>query len=63
MSKELGASDDWAGYTCSALIRISRSQLETAFKRVNKKLKAKAKNSASKKRVEKAVDKAQSEYI
>lgn len=62
-SKEKGASDDWAGYTCSALIRISRKQLENAFKRANKKLTAKARGNESKKKVEAAVEAAQKEYL
>lgn len=61
--KEMGAKNDWAGYTCSALVRIPKDQLKKAFSRANKVLSAKAKSTKTKDTVNKAVEKAQDEYL
>ena len=61
--KEEGAGQDWTGYTCSALVRIPKEQLNKAFKRANKKLQAQVSSNESKKKVEAAVKAAQDEYL
>lgn len=61
-SKEKGAQKDWSGYTCSALIKISKKNLEKAFKRAEDKLAGKVKQE-NKELVKKAVKAAQEEYL
>jgi hypothetical protein len=60
--KEKGAKKNWAGYTCSALIKISKKNLEKAFKRAEDKLAGKAKKE-NKQMVKKALKAAQDEYL
>lgn len=61
-SKEKGANQDWSGYTCSALIKISKKNLEKAFKRAEDKLTGKVQKE-NQELVKKAVETAQKEYL
>lgn len=61
-SQEKGAQKDWSGYTCSALIKISKKNLEKAFKRAEDKLAGKAR-SENKELVKQAIKTAENEYL
>ena len=60
--KEKGAAKDYDGYTCSALLKISKDNLDVAFNRANQKLAQKAKNPDTKAKVAKAIEEAQEAY-
>lgn len=61
--KELGAKRDISGYTCSALVKISKKNMKTAFDMAFKKLKAKSKKYNLKGKIEKAQAEAQKEFL
>ncbi len=54
---DLGAKKDYEGFVCSAITRISKKQLKSAYKAAQKKLEKKASN-ASKGQVKKILDQA-----
>jgi GTPase SAR1 family protein len=60
--KELGAKKDYSRYTCSALVKISKKNLDKAFKRIHKKLQEASKSTKAKEKLAQFVEKAQKEY-
>ena len=59
---EKGAGKNWTGFTCAKLMKISKKNLEKAFKRAEAKLTNKAKTE-NKELVKKAIQSAQEEYL
>lgn len=60
--KEKGAKKDYDGYTCSALMKISKDNLDKGFDRAEKKLVSKSKNNETKNKVRKAIEEAQEAF-
>lgn len=60
--KEKGAKKDHDGYTCSALLKIGKDQLGSAFNRANEKLTEKADTSEAKAKVSKAIEEAKAAF-
>lgn len=61
-SQEKGAKKDYDGYTCAALMKISKKNLATAFNRANQKLSEQASSSDAKAKVAKAIEDAQKAF-
>lgn len=60
--KKLGAKKDWTGYTCTALIKISKDNVKKAFKRTEKTLVQKTNNKKAKADVKAILKKAAEAY-
>lgn len=60
--KEKGAKKDYDGYVCSALLKLDKSNLESAFNRANQKLAQKAKGNQARDKVSKAIEDAQQAF-
>lgn len=60
--KEKGAKKDYEGYTCSALLEVSKDNLDIAFNRANQKLSEKAGSSEAKAKVSKILEQAQKDF-
>lgn len=59
--KEMGAKSDWDGFTCTSLVKISKSNLKKAFERSEQALAAKA-DEKSKEQVKKIMEEAKEAY-
>lgn len=60
--KDKGAKKDYDGYVCSALLKVSKGNLDTAFNRANQKLTQKAQTGEAKAKVSKAIEDAQKAF-
>ena len=60
--KELGAKKDWAGYVCSALVKISKANLKNAFDSASKNLVKRSSNDVVRENVKKAMQSAKESY-
>ncbi|MCT4643019.1 MAG: hypothetical protein N4A33_12080 [Bacteriovoracaceae bacterium] len=61
--KELGAKDNFAGYSCSVLVKISNDNMKKAYNIAFKKIKAKAMNKALRAKIEKVQGEIEKEFL
>ncbi len=60
--KDKGAADNWDGFVCTALIKISKDNLNKAFKRTEDKLAKLASDNKAKEQVKKIMQEAAEKY-